>query len=423
MALTESQVAATELEKVKTKIPVLFDREATFYADIEKRPVEKISAISMRVPLEIRPGGLFGHWNPAGGDLGRGEGPTWDKALVPTVDLKHAVEWQTKAQWVTDDSRKAVIQVFRELIAKSMNEFRRNIDSLCMTDGTGVLGTVSAVSTNAGKDTLTLATDGYGARLMRFGQMLSVYTSNLATRRVYTGGASLNGEAPIDLYDLPNKQIRLNGTTTTAIPGDKLVVSGLTATPPVSLLGVPYHHSNASTGFWLSMDRSTTPEIRANRVNASGALALPFPRLAINKIGDRVGMDNMMKVIAWMHPCQQQAYEELGQLVSYIQKSPKQEGLDLYFNDNMQLAGAPIKKSYSWDKTRIDLICKDVWGRAEMHPAGFYEVDGKKIFEVRGSSGGVAASQLFYLVASFNLYVDNPAACSYIDNLAVPAGY
>ena len=190
-----------------------------------------------------------------------------------------------------------------------MNEFRRNIDSLCMTDGTGVLGTVSAVNTGAGKDTLTLATDGYGARLMRFGQMLSVYNAGLTTRRVHTGGASLNGEAPIDLYDAPNKQVRLNGTTGATIPGDKVVVSGLTATPPVSLLGVPYHHSNASTGFWLSMDRSSTPEIRANRVNASGALALPFPRLAINKIGDRVGMDNMMKVVAWMHPCQQQAYE------------------------------------------------------------------------------------------------------------------
>ena len=58
-----------------------------------------------------------------------------------------------------------------------------------------------------------------------------------------------------------------------------------------------------------------------------------------------------------------------------------------------------------------------------MHPAGFYEVDGRKIFEIRGASGGVATSQIFYVVGSFNIYNSNPAASSYVDNLAVPAGY
>jgi len=124
-----------------------------------------------------------------------------------------------------------------------------------------------------------------------------------------------------------------------------------------------------------------------------------------------------------MHPCQKQAYEELGQLVTMINKAPKEEGLNLYFNDNMQIAGCPIKCSYSWDKTRIDLIISDLWGRAEMKSAGFYEVDGRKIFEMRGPSGGVATSQVFYLVVSFNLFVKNPAACSYIDGLTVPVGY
>jgi len=89
----------------------------------------------------------------------------------------------------------------------------------------------------------------------------------------------------------------------------------------------------------------------------------------------------------------------------------------------MQLAGAPVKTSYSWDKTRIDFVVADVWGRAEMHPADFYTVDGRRIFEIRGSSGGVATSQIFYITASFNLFVSNPAVCSYISGLTVPTGY
>ena len=89
----------------------------------------------------------------------------------------------------------------------------------------------------------------------------------------------------------------------------------------------------------------------------------------------------------------------------------------------MQLAGVSISPSYSWDKTRIDLVVDEVWGRAEILPIGFYTTDGRKIFEIRGPSGGVSAAEIFYMVVGMQTYVSNPAGCSYIDNLAVPVGY
>lgn len=423
MPLTNTQVAALQLEKVRTKVPVLYDRKTTFYSTIEKRDVQRISRRDMRIPLKLRPGGRFGHWNPAGGDLGRGEGPTYDKAVINTVDFKYAVEWQIEAEWATDDQRKAVEQAIKKLTAEAMVEFRKHSDIMCQNDGTGAVGTVTSVSTSGGKDTVTLTTDGFGAKLLRFGTMYSAYDSTLATRRTFTGGASLSGEAPIDLYDIANNQVRFNGSCSGLTAGDKLVVSGLSTTPPVSLLGIPYHANSASSGTWLGLDRAENPEIRSNRVAAGGGLALPHPRLAINKIGNRLGEDFKAKVTAWMHPCQKQAYEELGQLISIINKQAKSENLDLYFGDGMQMAGAPIEDTFMWDKTRIDFIINDVWGRAEMHPAGFYTVDGRTIFEIRGDSGGVAASNVFYLVASWNLFADNPAALSYIDTLTVPSGY
>jgi hypothetical protein len=411
---TESMVVATELERVLPKVPTLFDRDDVFYSQIEKRPVEVISARDMRIPLELRPGGYFGYFDPENGDLGVGDAPTYDKAVISTVNMKHAIQWTTKSQWATDDKRKAVLQNLRELLAKSMKEFRRQVDSQCMTAGTGVLATVTSESSG----TFTCTTDGYGVRLLRYGQRVSVYNAARTTNR------TASGPVKITAIDLANKTF----TTTPAVAGviatDVILPEGLTGSTPVGLYGVPYHVSSSTSGSWLGLTRSTTPEVVANRVNAnSSGLALPHGRLAINKIGDRVGMDNGFKPVAWMHPCQKQAYEELGQLVSMIQKAPKQEGLDLYFGDNMQIAGAPIKCSYSWDKTRIDFIISDLWGRAEMKPAGFYEVDGRRIFEMRGPSGGVATSQIFYLVVSFNLFVKNPAACSYIDGLTVPTGY
>ena len=428
MALTESQVVANEMERVRPNVPTLFDFDDTFYSTIEKREVEKISARDMRIPLEVYPGGRYGGFASDGGDLGRGSGPTFDKAVLTGIEQRHAVEWTKKAEWATDDSRKAVVNTFRHLLAKAMKEFRRNVDSSAMTDGTGVFATVSAVSTSGGKDTITAnaAGDGFGVRLLRYDHTYSAYDSTLATRRVFTGTPSNvpSGEAPIDLYDLQNKQARFNGTASGLTSGDKIVVSGPRDTPPVWMYGVPYHHNAASTGTWLGLDRATLPPIRANQTVAGGAFSLPHARLAINKIGDRVGINEMRKVTAWMHPCQKQAYEEVAQAVSIIQKQAKAESLDMYFGDGMQMAGAPVKESYSWDKTRIDFVDNSVWGRAEIHAADFYQTkDGRRMFELRGASGGVAAAEIFYIVAFFNLFVTNPAVCSYISGLSIPTGY
>jgi len=179
MAQTESQVVAAELERVAPKVPLLFERDAMFYANVEKRPVEKVSSRDMRVPLEIRPGGLFGYYDTAGGDLGRGEGPTFEKATITTVNFKYAVEWHKKTQWSTDDARKSVVNSVKHLLANAMKEFRRMVDANLMTAGDGVVGVVSAISGT----TLTLGTDGFGTRLIRHGQKINIYNSTLATDR------------------------------------------------------------------------------------------------------------------------------------------------------------------------------------------------------------------------------------------------
>lgn len=416
MAVVESQVAGLELERVIPKVRVLFERDDKFYANIKKRDVEKISNRQMRVPLELRPGGSFQYFNADGGDLGRGGGPTFDKAVLTSVFVSENIEYTKLTEWSTDDERKAVTNAVRRLTATALDELRRQLDSQMMQAGDGVIGVISNVSTAGGVDTYTLGTDGFGARLVRYGQTVQVFDTTLAT---------LRGSGVITKWDVENKIIDVTPAIAGAVATDKLVTNGIaspTALP--ALYGVPYHHSNASTGTWLGFSRSATPEIRANRVNgASAALTLPLPRLAMNKIGNRVGIDNTFKPTAWMHPCQMQAYEEIGQLVSIIQKVAKEEALNMYFGEGMQMAGASVKSSFNWDKTRIDFIVDEVWGRGEILPIGFYTTDGRRIFEIRGPSGGVATAEIFYMVVGMQTFVSNPAACAYIDALAVPSGY
>lgn len=416
-AQAETDVVATEIERVRPKVEAIFEREGPFYAAIEKKDVEVISNRQMRGPLEIKPGGKFRFWNPDGGDMGRGSGPKFDKFVLTAQHILYAVEFTILTQWVTDDKRKAVINNTQRLLATSMREFRRHCDAMAVGSGDGVVATVESVTTAAGVDTIVLD-QTFGAKLLRYDQDFNVYSSDLLTRRTAAG------EKTVTFHDLANRTIKA-AATAGIVAGDMIAVSGLSATPPVGIKGVKYHHSNASTGTWLGFDRATTPEIRANRVNGnSSALSLPLPRLALNLAADRVGAEGVGTFQAWMHPAQAQSYEELGFLVTQINQTGENKGLDLYFGGAMTMAGAPVKKSFNWDRKRIDFVNMDYWGRGELHPVGFYEGEpGKRMYNLRGGSGGLAAAIIFYLVGSFDLFVTNPAGCAYIDALAIPAGY
>ena len=415
-AVNEQTVVALELERVLPRVRTVFERDDMFYANIKKRDVEVISYRQMRVPLELRPGGAFQYFNPDGGDLGRGGGPTWDKATLQPVFMSEGIEYTKLTQWATDNNRKSIENAVRRLVSTALLEMRRQIDSQLQQSGNGVIGTVTSDTPAGGSNVIALTTDGFGARLMRYQQTVQVYDSTLAT---------LRGSGIITNWDVAGKSISITPQIAGVTGGDLIVTNGISSpTSLPALYGVPYHHSNASTGTWLGFNRATTPEIRSNRVNAgSAALTLPLPRLAINAIGNRVGLENDFRPRAWCHPAQAQAYEEIGQLISIIHKAPKEEGLNVYFNDNMQLAGAPVKTHFSWDRTRIDFVSDEVWGRGEILPIGFYTTDGMKIFELRAPSGGIMAAEIFYMVNGMQTFVSNPAATAYIDTLAVPSGY
>lgn len=418
MAVAESNVVALELERTLPKVRTLFERDDKFYAHIRKHgDVEKVSNRQMRIPLEIRPGGSFQYFNPDGGDLGRGGGPTWDKALVSCVFMSENIEYTKLVQWATNSDRKAVVNAVRRLTATALDELRRQIDAQLMQAGTGVIGTISAVVTAAGVDTYTFGVDGHGARLMRFGQTIQVFDATLAVNR---------GSGVITYHDVDGKQVGVTPAIAGAIATDVVVTAGIAAPASLpALYGVPYHHSNASTGNWLGFPRATTPEIRSNRVNAANnALTLPLPRLLLNKIGNRQGDNAAGKPVIWTHPAQAAAYEEIGMLLQTLPRNgTKTQGLDLYFDGEMTMAGSKLKLSWNWNQKRMDFINDSVWGRAEILPIGYYTTDGRKIFEIRGASGGVAAADIFYMVVGMQTFVTNPGATAYIDNLAIPAGY
>ena len=62
---------------------------------------------------------------------------------------------------------------FAGLLATALDEMRRQLDAQMMQTGDGVIGTVTTDTPAGGSNVIALTTDGFGARLMRYGQTSS----------------------------------------------------------------------------------------------------------------------------------------------------------------------------------------------------------------------------------------------------------
>jgi hypothetical protein len=413
--MANAQSVALQLEKVRDKLPLLYERDDILLTMIQQRgDVERVSSRNMRLPLQIRPGGKAGAANMDGGDLGRGSGTTYDVAQVTPVFFRHAVEITKLVEYATNAPEKAIENAARREVKNAMAQFRSFLDKVLQTAGNGVLATVASVAGNQ----LNLVNPP-GATLVYFNQTVQIYDATLTTNR---------GAANITLVDPFNKFITLDSVPAGTTAGDLIVHDGLSGANPTSLFGVPYHHSSATTGTWLGLNRASYPvELATPSVNAANAALVPsHVRLAINRVRKALGTNQVGRLIAYCSLEQEHAWEQLGVSISQIIKEGPGGGandLDLLFNGQKTMAGVPIKSSINARADRIDFIDLGHWGRAVMQDIDYYEVGGQTVFPIYGSSGGLASAYIFYFVTGFQVFVDAPRSGAYIYNLALPAGY
>lgn len=415
-AQNNANVVALQLEKVRDKVPLLYEREDTLLTMIKERgDVEKVSSRNMRLPLQINPGGKAGSYNPDGGDLGRGSGTAYDFAQVSPIFFKFGIEITKLVEYATNGKEKAIENAAKREVANGMKQFRAFLDKVIQGAGNGVLGTIASVA----GPVLTMNVP-FGAALVYNGQTVQVYDVTLTTNR---GTANVVQSDPIVA-----QTITLDAAPVGTIATDVIVHDGLSGANPVSLFGIKYHQNNATTGTWLNLNRATyATQLQTPRVNGGNASLAPMQvRLAINKIRKALGLSQVGKLIAYMAVEQEHAWEALGVTISTIIKEGAGGGandLDLLFNGKKTMGGLPLKSSVNADQTRIDFLDLAHWGRAVMKEIDFYEIDSKTVFPIYGASGGLAAAYIFYFDTGFQLWNDSPRNGAFIDALARPSGY
>jgi hypothetical protein len=416
-AMQNTQTVALQLEKVRDKIPVLYERDDVLLSLIQKRgDVEKVSSRNMRLPLQITPGGKAGSYNADGGDLGRGSGSSYDVAQISPIFFRFAIEITKLVEYASNAREKALESAVKREVANGMKQFRAFLDKLIQTAGNGVLGSVTSFAST----TWTMTTPP-GAALVYPGQTIQVYDSTLTTNR---GTANIVSADPISA----TQTIVVDANPAGLTNGDVIVHDGLSGANPVSLFGLKYHHNSATTGTWMNLNRATYPQQLATpRVNAgNAALVASHVRIALNKVRKALGIGQLGQLITYTSVEQEHAWENLGITISQIVKENAQgsaNDLDLLFSGRKTMSGVPIKSSINADQTRIDFIDLSHWGRAVMKDIDFFTVGDQTVFPIYGASGGVAASFIFYFDTAFQLFLDSPRSGAFIDALARPSGY
>lgn len=413
--MQNAQSVALQLEKVRDKLPLLYERDDILLTMIQQRgDVERVSSRNMRLPLQIRPGGKAGLANMDGGDLGRGSGTVYDVAQVTPVFFRHAVEITKLVEYASNAPEKAIENAAKREVKNAMAQFRSFLDKLVQTNGNGVLGTISSV----GGSTFTMAKPP-GSVLVYYNQTIQVYDPTLTTNR---------GSCNVTAVDPFGSTITVDSVPAGTSANDVIVHDGLSGAQPVSLFGILYHQSNATTGTWLNLNRATYPvELATPRVNGNNSALTPGAvRLAINKVRKALGSNQVSKLIAYTSLEQEHQWEQLGVTISQIIKEGaggRASDLDLLFTGEKSMAGVPIRSSINANQSRVDFLDLSHWGRAVMQDIDFYDVGGQTVFPIYGASGGLASAYIFYFVTGFQVWNESPRSGAFIDNLAIPAGY
>ena len=415
--MQNTQTIALQPEKVRDKVPLLYERDDVLLSMIQQRgDVEKVSSRNMRIPLQVNPGGKAGSYNADGGDLGRGSGSVYDVAQISPIFFRFAVEISKLVEYSTNAREKAIENAAKREVANGMKQFRAFLDKVLQTAGNGVLGAIGSVSGT----TLTMNTPP-GAALVYVGQTIQIYDTTITTNR---GSCNVVAADPISTTQTITVDALPAGTVAT----DVIVHDGLSGAQPTSLFGIKYHQNNATTGTWMNLNRATYPQqLQTPRVNAANSALVPgYVRLAINKVRKALGIGQLGKLIAYTSVEQEHAWENLGITISQVIKenaAGSANDLDLLFSGRKTMSGVPIKSSISADQTRVDFLDLSHWGRAVMKDIDYFEVGDQTVFPIYGTSGGLSAAFIFYFDTGFQVFSDSPRSGAYIDGLARPIGY
>src|SRR5208282_1220289 len=279
------------------------------------------------------------------------------------------MQWTKQTEVATESKEKAVANFVTRQMERGMEQMHTAMEALMQGDASGTLDSIVSVSGQV----LTMN----NANQFYDNQTVTVYPAlGQAARGSFSvlDADSIAGTITAD----PSTPLPV-GTTT----GDLLLVNGSSGVANTSLNGLAALQNNTSTGTYLGIQKSAFPgRLQTPLIAGNSQPITPQKfRLMINQVRIALGAEapDAAKLIWYMDLGQEAAWENVGLVVSQViqnQVSGKESVDMLKFNAPKTAAGRPIFASIHATPGRIDGLCLSHWGRAQIQPVDYYEVNG-----------------------------------------------
>lgn len=384
---------------------------------------------AFRVPMRIQSGATIVQGTGDGDSLGRGTGSQWISGDIQPVFVFAGCEISYLTQMATAGKNRGMVAVRAQELKNSLDTFMRGIEALFQGDSSGTLDQIPTTATvNSGTGGGVAGTATYSsivglnnANQFQDQQLIQVFPS--------VGGTS-RGSFRISYADGVTNTIYSTGTlpsgTTT---GDFLMVAGSSGASGNSIAGIKTYQVTGNTGTVLGQTRANYPgRLSTPNINLSNNpvnVAVPYRAEILIGRGLGIEAEEMDEFIWYGGPGQQLQITNLYQnvLIANVQDVKGDEALDMVKKKmTMTFGGHEYVTGYNATPGRIDGLCLNSWGIAEMKEPSLYDFgNGVTTMPVPDPNGqGWLTSSIFYYNAALNLFNSNMKAGVFVTNAAEP---
>lgn len=390
---------------------------------VKKGEVQKVGERDYRMPFETTPGGRFGTFNPDFGAIGAGSAFQGDVLKGSFFPLRLNFALSMLKMDATSSSEVAIVNALKDALKKGMPEMSVYSDFSFHGDGTATFGTATATSVVNSQQVYTLEPN-MGIQRARRGMYVNVADSAY-------GSIKSSANTYIKRIDYANKKVILSGTVGSAANSDVLMYDGVSlpgsSAAPAWQRGLYYWNSAATSGYLAGIDRSVEPEVIANSVNVGGTITPANGLQLLDQIGQRRG-EVADGLVGLANTSQRAAVYFQGVAISEWQRSSKDDMLDIMPNARkmeFSFCGVNHKIDYRQDRSRIDWIVPELWGRAQMRPLDYFELEGQgRFYRIYDPTSGTPLAGLqFSLVSNEDFYCVDPGGQGILTGLTLPSGY
>jgi hypothetical protein len=421
-------VFAPRVDKQFNTAPVLWN-------DVFEGSGTMISNRGLEIPVHMAPNGAH-VWYADGGALPGGDSEKVSRALVGFYSYAKTIQFTGAAldaggggdatnyvKSLAFNVRNAVVEAIKELNFYSF------------LDGTGILGKMNNTTTpsTTANTTLDVTGTGDGARYLRPGQFINVYTGTTTPVKFSAQIVSVNntlGAAGTIANTAAGGNVTITigpaSSGTAVAVGDAIVsAAGATAGSADSFnktmagLKVIIDNGTFATNF-QNINRVNNPQYNANVIPLTGtpALSRDHLRRGIWLIQQARGAVNLSKLRIWSHGAQLHAFADMGWTMKQFNGTAMK--MDLGYTA-YEFEGIPWVIDTDAPRDTIYFVNKDSMLKVTARKLSFDDRTGSILNRVVNSSGQYLDAFQAFLEFRGNLGCHFPNANTAVTGLSVPA--